>query len=245
MRYFVYLSYDGANYHGWQMQPNGVCVQGVLCRCLSTLLRRDVRVVGAGRTDAGVHALRMVAHFDIDYELMDCSQLVYRLNKMLPSDIAVSLVERVEDCVHARFSALSRTYHYYVHLSKMAFRRNYSLLLHSDIDFQLMNEASALLVGTIDFTSFSKVDTDAKTNICTVTDARWYEIEPQVWCFTISADRFLRNMVRAVVGTLLMVGRGKMSVPDFADVIKCRDRCRAGESVSGHALFLVDIKYPA
>ncbi|MCD8301421.1 MAG: tRNA pseudouridine(38-40) synthase TruA [Prevotellaceae bacterium] len=246
MRYFVYLSYDGSSYHGWQVQPNGLTVQEVLQRCLSTLLRQDVKVIGAGRTDTGVHALVMVAHFDVPDEgaLLDCGQLAYKLNKILPADIAVSHVERVAADMHARFSAVSRTYQYFVHLRKLPFRRQYGWQLYGDIDFQKMNKAAERLLGSHDFTSFSKVDTDTMTNDCTVTEAKWEEVEKDVWCFSITANRFLRNMVRAVVGTLLEVGRGRMSVGEFADVLEKRNRCSAGESVPGHALFLVDIKYP-
>ncbi len=245
MRYFVHLSYDGGQYHGWQVQPNGESVQEVLQRCLSTLLRQETRVTGAGRTDMGVHALRMVAHFDVGEgaQTLDCGQLAYRLNKMLPRDIAVSLVERVRDDMHARFSALSRTYHYYVTTRKMPLRRNYSWQVYGEVDFGKMNDAAKILLGTRDFTSFSKVDTDTKTNICTVTEARWQEVETGVWRFTMTANRFLRNMVRATVGTLVEVGRGKMTPAQFAEVMEKKDRCEAGESVPGHALFLADIKY--
>ncbi len=243
MRYFVYLSYDGTAYHGWQVQPNGSSVQGELQRCLSILLRQDASVTGAGRTDAGVHARRMVAHFDVEEEI-DCEQLAYRLNKMLPSDIAVDSVKRVSDDMHARFSAQSRTYHYLVSMKKRPLWRNYSWQLYGEVDFQKMNEAASMLLGTHDFTSFSKVDTDTKTKVCTVTEACWQEMEPGIWCFSITANRFLRNMVRAIVGTLLEVGRGKMTLAQFVKVIELKNRCEAGESVPGHALFLADIKYP-
>ncbi len=242
MRYFIRLSFDGTRYHGWQMQPNGVSVQEVLERSLATLLRQDVKVTGAGRTDAGVHARLMVAHFDA--EGLDCPQLVYKLNKLLPEDIAVSLIEPVSEAMHARFSALSRTYHYHVHLRKLPFLRGYSLRLFGQIDFPKMNEAAQLLLGTHDFTSFSKLSTDTKTSLCTVTQALWEETEPDVWRFVITANRFLRNMVRAIVGTLLEVGRGRMSIEEFSEVMAKHDRCSAGESVPACGLFLVDIQYP-
>ncbi len=245
MRYFIRLSYDGGAYHGWQAQPNARSVQEELQRCLSTLLRQDVGVTGAGRTDAGVHALMMVAHFDVEGEEIDCGQLVYKLNKMLPRDIAVDRIERVGDDMHARFSARSRTYHYFVTMRKLPLWRNYSWQLYGEVDFQKMNEAATAMLGTHDFTSFSKVDTDTKTNICTVTEARWQEVEAGVWRFTMTANRFLRNMVRATVGTLMEVGRGKMTPAQFAEVIEKKNRCEAGESVPGHALFLADIKYSA
>ena len=247
MRYFITLSYDGTRYHGWQVQPNGISVQGCLQQALSTLLRQPMEVTGAGRTDAGVHASMMVAHFDLVEDLqpeLDCVQLTYRLNKILPPDIAVQKVEPVSDDLHARFSATSRTYHYFVHLPKSPFRRAYSWQLFGQIDFQRMNEAAALLPEYTDFTSFSKVNTDTKTNLCTIHHARWEELEPGVWRFEIQANRFLRNMVRAIVGTLLEVGRGRMSVEEFCRVIESKNRCSAGESVPGHALFLVDIQYP-
>ena len=250
MRYFITLSYDGSAYHGWQIQPNGTSVQETLQQALSTLLRTSIEVVGAGRTDAGVHATMMVAHFDFpasEDEIcavpLDCAQLTYKLNKILPPDIAVQQVRPVADDMHARFSATLRTYHYFVHLRKNPFRRRYSWQLYGDIDFQRMNEAASALLEYRDFTSFSKVNTDTKTNECIITEAHWDELEPGVWRFTISANRFLRNMVRAIVGTLIEVGRGKLSIEDFRQVIEQKDRCSAGESVPGNALFLVDIKY--
>lgn len=180
--------------------------------------------------------------------MVDCDQLVYKLNKILPQDIAVQKVEEVADDMHARFSATSRTYHYFVHTRKDPFERAYSWRIPYKIDFDKMNEAAKVLLGTHDFTSFSKTNTDTKTNICTVTEARWdCRLSPlgelEGGCFTITANRFLRNMVRAVVGTLVEVGRGKMSIDDLRRVIEQKDRCKAGESVPGNALFLVDIKY--
>ena len=250
MRYFITLSYDGSAYHGWQIQPNGTSVQETLQQALSTMLRTSIEVVGAGRTDAGVHATMMVAHFDFpasEDEIcavpLDCAQLTYKLNKILPPDIAVQQVRPVADDMHARFSATLRTYHYFVHLRKDPFRRRYSWQLYGDIDFHCMNEAASTLLEYRDFTSFSKVNTDTKTNECIITEAHWDELEPGVWRFTISANRFLRNMVRAIVGTLIEVGRGKLSIEDFRQVIEQKNRCSAGESVPGNALFLVDIKY--
>ncbi len=242
MRYFIYLSYDGANYHGWQIQPNGISVQETLQKCLSTLLRKDIDVVGAGRTDSGVHAKLMVAHFDFSGDF-DCLQLVYKLNKILPNDISVSRILPVSEKLHARFSATSRTYHYYIHLHKLPFLRFYSWQVYGSIDFLKMNEAAKVLMEYSDFTSFSKLNTDTKTNDCTITNAFWEELESGCWRFTITANRFLRNMVRAIVGTLIEVGRGKMTIEQFRQVIEQKNRCLAGESVPGHALFLVDIQY--
>lgn len=243
MRYFITLSYDGTRYHGWQIQPNGISVQETLQKALSTLLRQAIEVVGAGRTDAGVHAKMMVAHFDINSQLLDCAQLVYKLNKILPPDIAVQKVEPVEDDLHARFSATSRTYHYFIHLRKSPFLKAYSWYVYGNLDFERMNEAARTLLEYRDFTSFSKVNTDTKTNDCTVTKAVWEELSPGEWRFTVTANRFLRNMVRAIVGTLVEVGRGKMTVEQFRKVIEQKNRCSAGESVPGNALFLVDIRY--
>jgi len=274
MRYFITLCYDGSNYHGWQIQPNGISVQETLQNSLSTLLRQPIDIVGAGRTDAGVHAKMMVAHFDFEplikdlekinsaervgrvdnaekvekdemteREVLDCAKLVYKLNKLLPPDIAVQKVERVTDELHARFSATCRTYHYFIHSRKSPFLKAYSWYVYGNLDFQKMNEAASTLMEYRDFTSFSKVNTDTKTNDCMVTKAIWEEIAPGEWRFTISANRFLRNMVRAIVGTLVEVGRGKMTVEQFRKVIELQNRCSAGESVPGNALFLVDIKY--
>lgn len=245
MRYFIHFSYDGTGYHGWQVQPGALTVQECLQQALSTLLRRPIEVVGAGRTDAGVHARHMVAHLDIEENLTDeeLYQLTYRLNKILPRDIAVSHIHHVADDQHARFSATARTYHYFVHTHKDPFLRAYSWQLYGNIDFSRMNEAAAVLTDYEDFTSFSKVNTDTKTNICHIQHARWEEQEPGIWRFEIKANRFLRNMVRAIVGTLLEVGRGRMTIDDFRRVIEQKDRCQAGESVPGNALFLVKVEY--
>ncbi len=242
MRYFITFSYDGTAYHGWQIQPHSVSVQEEIQKALSTLLRMPMEVVGAGRTDTGVHARKMFAHFDSEYEL-ECPQLVYKLNKLLPRDIAVQQVERVDDDMHARFSAKSRTYHYYVHLDKNPFLRSYSWQVYGNPDFELMNRAAAVLMEYTDFTSFSKVNTDTKTNDCTITEARWDRVADGQWRFTITANRFLRNMVRAIVGTLMEVGRGRMTIEQLRNVVDAKDRCRAGDSVPGNALFLVDVKY--
>jgi len=240
-RYFITFSYDGTAYHGWQIQPHSISVQEQLQKALSTLLRQSIEVVGAGRTDTGVHARKMVAHFD--FGELDCSQLVYKLNKMLPKDIAVYKVEQVSEDMHARFSAKSRTYHYFMHLSKDPFLRAYSWQMYGDLDFDLMNKAALVLMEYRDFTSFSKVNTDTKTNDCTITEAHWDRVGDNQWRFTISANRFLRNMVRAIVGTLVEVGRGKLTIEQLRQVIEAKDRCRAGDSVPGNALFLVEVLY--
>lgn len=242
MRYFITLSYDGTNYHGWQVQPGADSVQARLNDALSKLLGGGVECVGAGRTDAGVHASMMVAHFDTE-RAVDCEQLAFRLNRIVPRDIAVQKVERVADAMHARFSATSRTYHYYVYTRKNPYRRHYATQLHFMPDYEAMNDAARVLLETKDFTSFSKVNNDQKTNICNVTHARWEQVDGDLWRFEITANRFLRNMVRAVVGTLLEVGRGRMTLEQFREVISAQNRCSAGESVPGNALFLVDIRY--
>lgn len=242
MRYFITFSYDGTAYHGWQIQPHSLSVQEELQKAMSILLRKPMEVVGAGRTDTGVHARKMVAHFDYDEEV-DCPQLVYKLNKLLPRDIAVQQVEPVAEDMHARFSAKSRTYHYFVHMGKNPFLRLYSWQVYGNIDFELMNLAASVLMEYKDFTSFSKVNTDTKTNDCTITEAHWGRVGEDQWCFTITANRFLRNMVRAIVGTLMEVGRGRMTIEQLRRVIDAKDRCCAGDSVPGNALFLVQVKY--
>ena len=252
MRYFIQLSYDGTGYHGWQVQPNGVSVQEVLQKALSTLLRQPTEVTGAGRTDAGVHASMMVAHFDwpADHEgegceemPLDCTQLTYKLNRLLPPDVAVQAVRPVGPEMHARFSATRRTYHYYIHTRKDPFLRGYSWQVNVPLDFALMNEAAQVLLEYSAFTSFSKTGTDVKTNICQLTEARWEQLKPGEWRFTVSANRFLRNMVRAIVGTLVEVGRHRMTISQMRHAIEAKDRQRAGESVPGHALYLTNIEY--
>ncbi len=243
-RYFIYLAYDGTNYHGWQIQPNGVSVQETLTKALSTCLRKEVEVVGAGRTDAGVHASLMVAHFDYE-DFFVPEALTDKLNRLLPPDISIYKVLPVKTEAHARFDAISRTYQYHICTAKLPFSRHYSYRLFGiQPDMEKMNEAARLLYGYTDFTSFSKLHTDTKTNNCRVMFAEWTQKSENEWVFTIRADRFLRNMVRAIVGTLLDVGRGKLSIEEFCHIIEQKDRCKAGNSVPGNALFLVDITYP-
>ncbi len=244
-RYFIYLAYDGTRYHGWQIQPNGISVQECLMKALYTFLRRETDVVGAGRTDTGVHASLMVAHFDYEGEPLDTTQVADKLNRILPPDISVYKVRQAKPGAHARFDALSRTYKYYITTEKSPFNRQYRYRMHGgSLDFDKMNEAASVLYEYTDFTSFSKLHTDVKTNNCKVTHALWNREDAITWVFTISADRFLRNMVRAIVGTLIEVGRGKLSIQDFRDIIEQKDRCKAGTSVPGQGLFLVDIEYP-
>lgn len=242
-RYFILFSYDGAAYHGWQVQPNARTVQQMLEEALTTLLRTPMTVVGAGRTDAGVNAASMVAHVDLP-DNTDTAQLKYKLNRILPPDIAVSDILPVKRDAHARFDALSRRYCYYVSTAKSPFSRRYAYRLTGSVDFEAMNRAAALLPEYTDFTSFSKLHTDVKTNNCRIVQAQWRRLDENHWVFEIEADRFLRNMVRAIVGTLLMVGRGKMTLDGFRRVIEQKERCAAGDSAAAEALFLAEVKYP-
>lgn len=243
MRYFIYLEFDGSAYSGWQIQPHSPSVQQTLEEALALFLRQNVSVTGAGRTDAGVHAAQMVAHFDLE-EPQDCAWMLNKLNGILPADIAVHRIVPVKANAHARFDAIARTYKYYVSLNKSAFNRDYSWFLPNEPDFEMMNRAAEILMKTVDFTSFSKLHTDTKTNDCKVTEAKWEELPDGRWVFTITADRFLRNMVRAIVGTLMEVGRGKLTIDGFQHIIESKDRCAAGDSAPAQGLFLHKIVYP-
>jgi len=242
-RYFLYFSYKGTAYHGWQIQPNGISVQEVLTKALCTILRTEIELTGAGRTDTGVHARLMVAHFDLEGSLPFQFDFAGKLNSYLPKDIAVyKLVEVLPDA-HARFDAVSRKYEYHVVLQKTVFKNDMVARVSNNLDFEAMNSAAGTLVKFIDFTSFSKLHTEVKTNNCNIKLAQWTQKEDE-WIFTIQADRFLRNMVRAIVGTLFEVGRGKMTLNEFISVIEAKDRCKAGVSVPAQGLYLVDIQYP-
>ncbi|MDD6211348.1 MAG: tRNA pseudouridine(38-40) synthase TruA [Bacteroidales bacterium] len=242
-RYFIYLSYNGRNYCGWQIQPNGISVQSTLENALSLILRSEISVTGAGRTDAGVHASCMVAHFDVPCGIENVDALAEKLNRILPKDIAVIKLIPVNGKAHARFDALSRTYHYFITDRKDPFYGDLFYKVHNKLDIGLMNKAAAILFEYTDFTSFSKLHTDVKTNICHIMEARFIPVDSG-WRFTIKADRFLRNMVRAIMGTLLDVGRGKIGLDDFRTVIEMKDRGKAGSSVPAQGLFLVDVGYP-
>lgn len=241
-RYFIFLGFDGRAYHGWQVQPNGNSVQAELEKALSTLLRQPTEVVGAGRTDAGVHARDMAAHFDTEVAV-DCSQLAYKLNRLLPSDISVREVREVSQEMHARFSAKARTYHYYIHTRKDPFVRQHSCFIHYQLDFDLMNEAGRMLTGYDDFGAFCKTHTDVKTTLCQLSRAEWEKIDDHHYRFVITANRFLRNMVRAVVGTLIDVGRHRISLDDLRKIVESGKRTEAGESMPAHALFLENVEY--
>jgi tRNA pseudouridine38-40 synthase len=242
-RFFIYFSYKGTAYHGWQFQPNGISVQEVLTQALCTILRTTLEITGAGRTDTGVHAKLMVAHFDVETDLPANLDLVSKLNSFLPNDIAVFKIVEVKTDVHARFDAISRRYEYHVVTRKNVFKNESAARGSQNMNFEAMNIAAKTLLEYRDFTSFSKLHTDVKTNNCAISHAEWTQ-QDEEWIFSIQADRFLRNMVRAIVGTLFEVGRNKMSVEEFRAVIEAKNRCKAGVSVPAHGLYLVDIQYP-
>ncbi len=248
MRYFLELAYNGATYHGWQSQPNALGVQSVIESALTTVLRVPTPIVGAGRTDTGVNARVMYAHFDAEKPIADAERFLLSLNRICGPSIALRRLIPVHDTAHARFDATERTYKYFVIYQKSPFLGNHAWFCHHPLDVEAMNSAASLLLKTEDFTSFAKLHSDAKTNICDVGYARWEEYENPYnipgLVFTISADRFLRNMVRAIVGTLVDVGRGKTSIADLENIIARRDRCAAGTSMPAEPLFLWDIKYP-
>lgn len=242
-RYFLELAYQGTHYHGWQVQPNAITVQQVLNQALSTILQETINVVGCGRTDTGVHASHFVAHFDSrNCELEAWKNFVFKLNCLLPQDVAVHKLYAVSADANSRFDATSRTYQYFINTVKDPFRQAFAARMYFDFDVEAMNQASQLLLQHIDFTSFSKLHTDAFTNNCKVTQAFW-EKKGSELVFTITADRFLRNMVRAIVGTLLEVGKGKLSTGAFNEIILAKDRGRAGISVPAQGLFLVKVGY--
>lgn len=242
MRYFLELSYNGKAYHGWQNQPNAISVQAVLEKALTTLLRSHITIVGAGRTDAGVHASQMFAHFDYHSKL-DGREIKYKLNSFLPQDIAIQDLFEVKSDAHARFDALSRTYLYRISLEKNPFNIERAYFVNNKLDFDKMNEASQILINYSDFESFSKVKTDVKTFNCKIMKAEWV-MQGNELHFTIKADRFLRNMVRSIVGTLIGIGSGKIEVSDLHKIIKSKNRSEAGYSVPAHALYLSEIEYP-
>ena len=260
-RYFIHLAYNGACYNGWQTQPDLPTVQETLEKALSTLLRQPVAVVGCGRTDTGVHASDFYAHFDIRVDSGECvvgsnqgqvlptphsplpANLVFKLNNILPPDIAVFDIFPVADNAHARFDAVARTYQYHVSDRRLPFRQGQYCRIYYRPDLERMNEAARVLMEYDDFTSFAKLHTQVKTNICHLTEARWDAVGDE-WVFTIRSNRFLRNMVRSVTGTLLDVGRGKLSLDGLREIIEKKDRCAAGVSMPACGLFLTKVEYP-
>lgn len=242
MRYFVQFSYNGKAYHGWQNQPNAITVQQVLEKAFSTLIRTDISLMGAGRTDTGVHARQMFAHFETD-EIEDAEDLVYKLNSFLPEDVAVQEIFEVQPDAHARFDASERTYEYWVTQNKNPFYAEAAYYVKHVLDIQKMNEATALLLDNKDFECFSKSNTDVHTYLCDIEEAHWNQ-KGELLVFTITANRFLRNMVRAIVGTLLDVGTGKSTLADVKSIINSKDRSKAGYSVPAKGLYLTSISYP-
>ena len=244
MRYFIKLSYKGTNYHGWQYQPNAITIQEELEKVFSLLLKTEIKLTGAGRTDTGVHALNYIAHIDLDNHIAEIGKLILKANSFLNEDIVIQDIFRVKEDVHSRFSPISRTYEYRTHFKKNPFLKDLSYYIYAaKFDFEKMNEAAKLLFDYSDFTSFSKLHTDTKTNNCKIIRAEWIKREDQM-VFIIEADRFLRNMVRAITGTLIEVGKGKMDIIAFRKVIESKDRSNAGVSVPAQGLFLTEIKYP-
>jgi tRNA pseudouridine38-40 synthase len=255
-RYFIHMAYDGTGYYGWQVQPDQPTVQQVMEEALSTLLRKKVSLTGAGRTDTGVHASCFVAHFDThcpisvteakcnnpQIEIRSLEDWVFKLNRFLPADIVVFEIAEVPDDLHARYAAISRTYQYHISRVKPLFDRSYAHYVFGNLDSKAIQQCCKIILETSDFTSFSKLHTDVKSNICKVSRADWIPLE-KGYRFEIKADRFLRNMVRSIVGTLLEVGKGKIKTEEFQAIVDARDRGRAGQSAPAQGLFLVDIGY--
>jgi len=249
-RYFIELAYNGTAYHGWQLQPNAITVQECLDKALSTYFRQPVNTLGCGRTDAGVHAKQFFAHFNLEFSdslnitgNKELERKVSGINSLLPYDISVKRIFTVNDDAHARFDANERSYKYHIHFYKDPFKLNRSWLLKGELDVDLMNEAAKLLLNYTDFSCFSKSHTQTFTNNCKITEAHIH-FEEESLVFSISADRFLRNMVRAIVGTLIKIGKKEISLMDFKDIIESKNRSKAGQSVPACGLYLVSVKYP-
>lgn len=242
MRYFLDISYKGTNYHGWQIQNNARTIQGYLEDALGKLLRTKTAVTGSGRTDAGVHALQQIAHFDGDTELSP-EQITYKLNAILPNDIVVNACFEMKEEAHARFSAEERGYEYRISLERTPFSTNELLYVPYQLDVELMNQAAAKLIGKQDFESFSKVKTEVNHFYCDLRHAYW-ELNGHDLKFSVKANRFLRGMIRALVGTLIDVGRGKLTVQDFVAILEAKDRTKAGKAASPDGLYLNQVDYP-
>jgi len=243
LRYLLELSFNGSNYHGWQIQPKSISVQETIEKCISTILNKKTTIVGAGRTDTGVHASYFCAHFDSLIIIEDKIDFVYKLNSFLPNDISIHNLYKVSDDFHARFDALSRTYQYKLNTKKNPFLIDGAYFLKKDINFSKMNLAALKLYNYKDFKCFSKSNTDVNTFDCNITNAKW-RYEESYWLFEISANRFLRNMVRAIIGTLIEIGEGKNAINHMDKVIMSKNREEAGYSVPAHGLYLTDIIYP-
>lgn len=241
MRYFIELTYNGTNYHGWQSQPNATSVQQTINNALTLLLKTPIDVLGAGRTDTGVHAKQMFAHFDIETPI-STTHFVHKLNSYLPKDIAIIAFHNVQDTAHARFDATKRTYQYHINTKKNVFENGTSWFFPNVLDIEKMNEATKILFQNTDFECFSKVNTDVATFNCKIMEAHWQQNGDKL-VFTIAADRFLRNMVRAIVGTMINIGTRKVSLEDFKTIIENKDRSQAGFSVPAHGLYLTKIEY--
>lgn len=255
MRYFLEISYNGTPFHGWQIQPNAPSVQGIIEDALSTILGIKTAITGAGRTDTGVHARQIFAHFETIDKIKDYTRFLCSLNSLVGKNIAIKKIIEVEEAAHARFDAVERTYKYFITYTKSPFQKEFCWFSPTLLNLDLMNRASSLLIDTNDFTSFAKLHSDSKTNICDVRRAFWGNISDDREAldfignlengivFTITADRFLRNMVRSIVGTLVDVGRNKISIEKFQDIINRKNRCSAGISMPANGLFLWKVKY--
>jgi len=245
MRYFLQLSYKGTAYHGWQIQPNATTVQQLINERLGRLLKSDVMLAGCGRTDTGVHARDFYAHFDYPeaWSQEELAKLAWKLDRFLPQDIAIQRIFPVRDDAHARFSAVSRKYRYIISTHKDPFMDHYAWHFSVPLDLAAMNDAAAVLMEYHDFACFSKVDNDSLTSDCTLMEAYWEKHSQQLE-FNIKANRFLRNMVRAIVGTLINIGRGRYDVSRLREIIESGDRCQAGESAPAHGLYLMEVEYP-
>lgn len=243
MRYFIELAYKGTNYHGWQIQPNAISIQECIQKAFSTILRKEIEVVGAGRTDTGVHAEQLFAHFDFEDEF-NVEKIIYKVNAVLPDDITVYSIFKVTEEAHTRFDAVNRSYEYRILLGRNPFKIETTWqLINKKLKIEKMNKAAQILLTYTDFQCFSRSNTDVRTYNCKVTNAEW-KFDGNLLVFHISADRFLRNMVRAIVGTLIEVGEGKTSIEEFEEIIKSKDRCEAGPSAPAQGLFLTAVTYP-
>jgi tRNA pseudouridine38-40 synthase len=246
-RFFLQLSYNGSAYNGWQIQENSAnTVQQTLEEKLGMLLKEKINLVGCGRTDTGVHARHYMAHFDSQHSdlLVNKKHWIYKFNTVLPGDIAVQDIHAVKDNAHARYDATDRVYYYYISLKKNPFRDNFTWQIYGELDFELMNDAAKILLEYEDFTSFSKLNTQNKTNLCKISRAVWQHSHTDEWRFSIKANRFLRGMVRSIVGTLVLVGKNKLSLQQFREIIEVRDRSKSGANAPAKALFLTGIHYP-